>query len=108
MHTRTKQAPAQRVALVLRYVHQYRIPFLLRLQEQCMQAGVDLNVIYGDPVSGDAAKADSRDFTPGLFVKNRFMKIGNTNLIWQPVIGHLRNSKLVIVEQQTKLLLNYL
>ena len=39
----------QQVALVLRYIHQYRLPFLLRLHEECMQAGIDLKVIYGDP-----------------------------------------------------------
>ena len=41
-----EQVPGRRVALVLRYVHQYRLPFFLRLHDQFMRAGVDLKVIY--------------------------------------------------------------
>jgi glycosyltransferase involved in cell wall biosynthesis len=97
----------KRVVWLYRYIPQYRLPFFLCLHEACAQEGIDLKVIYGDPIREDAARRDESNFTPGVFVRNRFIRLGRHTLIWQPVLSHLNRADLVIVEQQSKLLLNY-
>jgi glycosyltransferase involved in cell wall biosynthesis len=97
----------RRVVIILRYIPQYRLPFLMKLYEACVGANVDLKVIYGNPAKVDAMRKDSVDFEPGLFITNRIVPIGRSEMIWQPVLSHTRDADLVIVEQQSKLLVNY-
>jgi glycosyltransferase involved in cell wall biosynthesis len=98
----------RRVVMLLRYIPQYRLPFLTRLHEKCIGANIDLKVIYGTPAKNDSMKADGIDFQPGLFIPNRIVPFGQSELIWQPVLSHTQDADLVIVEQQSKLLVNYI
>lgn len=96
-----------RVVMLFRYIPQYRLPFLHALHDACIRKGIEFTVIYGDPADEDAARADRVEFWPGVFVRNRFIKLGRWSMIWQPVLSRTRNADLVIVEQQVKLLVNY-
>jgi hypothetical protein len=98
----------KRVIMLLRYIPQYRLPFFAKLHEACNQGNIDLQIVYGNPTAADATKADSVDFEPGFLIPNRSIKVGSSELIWQPALIHTRDADLVIVEQQSKLLLNYL
>jgi glycosyltransferase involved in cell wall biosynthesis len=96
-----------RVVIALRYINQYRQPFLRQLHEKCREIGIEFEVIYGNPAREDEARNDSVDFEGGVFVQNQFFRFGRRTLIWQPLLSHLRGADLVVVEQQSKLLLNY-
>jgi glycosyltransferase involved in cell wall biosynthesis len=97
----------RRVVFLIHYMPQYRAPFFSALREYCERANVDLRVIYGTPGKEHAPKKDDVEFAPGLFVRNKFIRLGRLELIWQPVLTHIRGADLVIIDQQNKLLLSY-
>jgi glycosyltransferase involved in cell wall biosynthesis len=102
--------PTRRVAIVYKYLPLYRASFFKRLSELCQEAGIELNILYGNPDRLDALKNNATEFagSNGIYVPNRFIRIGKAELIWQPVLGLIRDADLVIVEQANRLLMNYL
>jgi glycosyltransferase involved in cell wall biosynthesis len=98
----------RRVVILYKYMQQYRVPFFTRLHRSCLESDIQLEVLYGNPGHIDALRADHAEFALGTFVKNRFLRVRETELVWQPVLSQIRGSDLVIVEQANKLLINYL
>lgn len=98
----------KRVVILFRYIPQYRLPFLIRLQELCRARQIDLKVVYGTPAREDDGRADRVDFAAGVFVRNYFVTLGKYTAVLQPVLSHIKDADLIIVEQQSKLVLNYL
>jgi glycosyltransferase involved in cell wall biosynthesis len=99
--------PRKQVAIVYRYIPQYRLEFYKRLFELCENNDIDLKIVYGNPNKAEKMKGDAVSFEPGTFVANKFFSIGHTELIWQPVLAEIRSADLVIVEQANRLLINY-
>jgi hypothetical protein len=77
----------KRVAILYRYIPQYRLEVYRRLYELCRENSIDLDVIYGNPAQSDSIKHDAVDFEYGIFKRNRFLTIGRVELIWQPVLA---------------------
>ena len=95
-----------RVAIIYKYIPQYRFDFFTQLMDMSCRNNLDLKIIYGDPGQLDRSKGDSVDLRSGTFVRNRFIPVGSGELIWQPVLNEVREVDLVIGEQANKLLLN--
>lgn len=96
-----------KVAIISKYIPVYRLRFY-ELLDQCLaKRGVDLLVIYGQPGPRDMKKKDAADFPEGIFVRSQIYSIGNLELYWQPVYSLIKDVDLVIVEQASKLLINY-
>jgi glycosyltransferase involved in cell wall biosynthesis len=98
----------KRVAIVYRYIPQYRLDFYNRLYNLCKGTNITLDVIYGNPSPIDNKKRDSVDFLPGKFIENHWLSVGRIELAWQPVLSEIRSADLIVVEQANKLLINYL
>jgi glycosyltransferase involved in cell wall biosynthesis len=96
-----------RVAVVYRSVPQYRRRFYELLRERLDALGIELVLIYGQPGPADAAKRDTVELQWAHKIRNRVVRIGSRELYWQPCLGLLRDVDLVIVEQASKLLVNY-
>jgi glycosyltransferase involved in cell wall biosynthesis len=96
-----------RVALVYRYVHHYRIGFYTALRDELARRGVRLDIIYGDPSAADASRLDSVPLPWGTRIHNRVWRLGDREVYWQPCLRQVWDADLVIVEQATKLLTNY-
>lgn len=98
-----------RVVIVYRSVPHYRAPFYEQLRARLEQAGVELLLVYGQPIGSEALKQDSSDLNWGERIHNYVVPVpGGRELYWQPCLRLLRRGDLVIVEQASKLLLNYL
>lgn len=97
----------KRVVIVYKDLPQYRVPFFEALRKKLDGLGVDLDLVYGQPVGDSAKKEDSRELPWATFVRSQTMTIGLTTFYWQPVMKHVRGSDLVIVEQATRLLVNH-
>ena len=83
-------------------------PVYERARVLLAQRGVDLEVYVGDPTGSRIAH--SRDFaTLPWFVPvpNRILRVLGKELWWQPVLGHVRGADLVVVEQASSRLVNY-
>jgi len=100
----------RKVAILYKYLPLYRASFFQRLSELCQEARIDLTIFYGNPDRLDALKENATKFEGGngLYVPNRFIRVGQATLIWQPVLRLIRGADLVIVEQANRLLINYL
>ena len=96
-----------KVVIIQRVLTQFRRPFHELLRERLAGAGIELVLIHGSPSKSEARKKDGVKITWAHHIKNRSIKIGPYELHWQPCLQHIRGANLVIVEQASKLILNY-
>jgi len=64
-------------------------------------------MIHGSHSKSEALKKDGAEITWAHQINNRRIKMGSRELYWQPCLKHIRGANLVIVEQASKLVLNY-
>jgi glycosyltransferase involved in cell wall biosynthesis len=96
-----------RVTIVQRVMTHYRVPFYTELHERLTAAGIHLEVVHGQP-NADEASLGNADTLPGArVIRNRYLPVGDRSLCWQPCLGLIRASDLIIVEQASRLLVNY-
>ncbi len=100
--------PQYKVVIIQRVLSHYRRPFHELLRERLAGAGIELVLIYGSPSKSKTRKKDGAEITWAHHIKNRSIKVGLHKLYWQPCLKHIRGADLVIVEQASKLILNYL
>lgn len=101
-------ADRPQVSIVYRHIPQYRREFYELLHEDLDAAAIDLKLVYGQPVGEDAVKADSVRLPWATEIRNRAVGVGGKQVVWQPAWQEVRHSDLVIVEQASKLPLNFL
>ncbi|MEM9831977.1 MAG: glycosyltransferase family 4 protein [Bacteroidota bacterium] len=97
----------QRVVIIQRRLTQYRKPFFELLRKKLRKKEIDLVVIYGIPNKNEQLKEDNVTLDWGIQIANQPIEIRNTVLLWQPALRYLNRGDLVIVEQASKLLINY-
>lgn len=95
-----------RVLIALKYVPQYRAPFLERLRPRLAEEGVTLDLVYGDPDHIDGPKGDKAIIGWAKHLPSRNIRIGGTCFVYQPIARLAQSYDLVIVEQATRLLAN--
>lgn len=98
----------KKIAIVSKTLPHYRTSFFNGLRENLLSKNIELVLIYGQPSHRDSQKSDAVDVDWGIKVPNKIIKMGRVELYWQPVLKHLKDVDLVIVEQASKLLLNYI
>jgi glycosyltransferase involved in cell wall biosynthesis len=102
----TLRPPSQRVLIIQRRLTHYRVPLFDRMRAQLAAAGVQLDVVYGDPTPAERSKRDEGTLPWGRYVPCRYWLDGR--LCWQHPGAALRDADLVIVTQENKMLLNHL
>ncbi len=98
----------QEVAFITRYVPQYRAPFLAQARALLDEEGVRLRVLYGQPNAAEVAKGDAVRVPWGEYARNLIVPVGRRDIYVQPVLRRAWGADLVVVEQGSRLLLNYL
>jgi len=96
---------AKVVILQKRLTH-YRKPLFEILRKRLMQQGIELVVIYSQPL-GEANNAEMAQNDWEIPVVNKEFKMGSVRMLWQPCLHLLKGADLIIAEQASKLLLNY-
>ena len=96
------------VTIIQRVLTHYRVTFFERLRAELASQGVDLRVIVGQPTKEERDKGDRGHLSWAEPIQNRYFSVAGHRVVWQPCLRSLRTSDLVIVEQASKLLLNYL
>lgn len=94
-----------KVLIIQRRMAHYRLPLFNLLREKLNAAGVELMVIYGDPLPEEKLKADSGELPWGVHVPCRYWFKGR--LCWQNAMPFASNANLVVVTQENRLLFNY-
>lgn len=95
------------VVFIYKYLPQYRIDFFQKLKDELLNYGVNLRLVYGKSKGEGSLRGDEVDLDWAIFVPNKVYKIGKIELVWQPVMKHVRSADLVIIQPEMKLLLNY-
>jgi glycosyltransferase involved in cell wall biosynthesis len=95
------------VTVVYRWLPYYRIPFYEAFRTELDRQGITLRLIYGLPNAEEATKRDTGSIAWGHAVESRAISLAGRSLLWQPCWHLIEDSDLVIVEQASKLLLNY-
>ena len=96
------------VVVVYKSLPHYRVDFYERLREQLAAEGIRFRLVVGQPDPEMAARNDTAVIAWAEKVRNRYFRIGSRSVVWQPCLRAVRTADLVIVEQASKLLVNYL
>jgi glycosyltransferase involved in cell wall biosynthesis len=98
----------KRVLIVQTMMKQYRVPFFDDLYKSLQQEGIELRVAYGNPPASEEKRQDNVELREpcGRKIRNRWLM--GERLLLQSIFGEVRWSDLVIVEQASKNLMNYL
>jgi len=95
------------VSFAARTLPHYRVAFFTDLRNRLAADGVELRVVYGDQAPDETSRRDAAELEWAEYRPNRFLRVGDRFLIWQPVLDLPRQSDLVIVEQAARLVANY-
>lgn len=71
------------------------------------ERGVDFRLIAGRPGPRDVARRDAVVIPWARTIENRYLPIGHRELCWQPCLRAVWEADIVIVEQASRLLANY-
>jgi len=96
------------VAIIQRYIPHYRAAFFEALRDVLSEQRIELAVIYDQPGDQDALKHDAVALPWGHRIHNTIIHLAGKELYWQPAWRFLDGADLVIVEQASKLLINYI
>ncbi len=96
------------VTIIQRVLPHYRVSLFDKLYESLAANGINLKIIYGQERPGTVPKTVEYDRAWSIKIKNRYINIGSTSLVWQPCHKYLHNSKIIIIEQANSLIIDYL
>jgi L-malate glycosyltransferase len=97
----------RRVTFVQTTIRQYRIPFFEVLRTELRGRGVDISVVHSTPSRDEDQRRDVAELSWGERTPVRRIGLGSKNLVWQTAPEIVWSSDLVVVEQATRLILNY-
>ena len=97
----------RRVLVVQERLPHYRVPFFEQLRSRLAQDGVELALAHGRGHGAMAARGDEAELSWAHVVDNRTLGIGGHSLVWQPVRSLAAQAELVIVEQASRMAVNY-
>jgi glycosyltransferase involved in cell wall biosynthesis len=95
------------VIFAMEWVPQYRQEFYRRLRHELDHRGIEMRLVHGDPPASRRGRKDARVIDWAEFVPNRLWTIRGLELTLQPILGRLRKADLVVLQQETGLVLNY-
>lgn len=91
-----------------RVVPHYRLPFFEGVRAALRRHGVELRLLYTDGTAADQARHDQAAPAWGRRAGLRVVRVLGRELLWQPSLAASRDADLVIVEQASGQLVNYL
>ena len=100
-----RQLERREVAIVQRRLTHYRVPLFEALRQDLKERGIRLRVLYGTATSVEATKNDSGHLDWAESMPTRYLLGGR--ICWQNFGPLTRDSDLVIITQENKLLSNH-
>lgn len=94
------------VILQHRLLH-YRTNLFEQLREACAERGIELHLVHGQASVRDLAKKDEGMLPWAHKVHNRYWQAGGRDILWQPFPAALKDTDLVVVMQENRILSNY-
>jgi glycosyltransferase involved in cell wall biosynthesis len=98
----------RRVIYVYPPLFKYRAPFQEKVRENLSNHGIEYQVAYCDPPLTSVLKADTTELSWAIKTPIRYIQLPKYNLIYQDALSVLKGSELIIMQHESKLLLNYI
>ncbi|MFD2265584.1 glycosyltransferase family 4 protein [Lacibacterium aquatile] len=99
--------PRKQVLLVQHRLFQYRVPLFERMRELAEDRNIDLRVIHGQPTDAELVRKDQGHLDWADQVRNRYISLGGSDLVWQPLPQELANPDLCVILQLNRVISNY-
>ena len=96
------------VTVIQHRLPHYRVAFFEELKKRCQDRGITLSLVHGQASATERLKKDEGYIPWADRVNNKFWRVGGKDILWQPFPQHLRDSDLLIVTQENRILSNYL
>lgn len=97
-----------KITLITECLRQYRRKFHELLHTELKSIGIEYQLIYGKASVVERKKRDEVDLSWAAKIDNKSWSIFGMEICWQPCLNMLRDSDLIIVEQASKYVINYL
>ena len=97
----------RRVVFLTAMLPHYRVAFHEGVRSRLASSGIQYEVIFGQPNQDGAFKADAVSLAWGHEIVNRYFDLGGFSVVWQPALGKVWASDLVVIGQENRLLVNY-
>ncbi len=98
--------PVRVVQLDARLVH-YHCELFQRVRDALAQEGIEYRLVHGQGSPREKTRLDEGSLEWADRVTNLWWRLGNVDLLWQPIPRKLRNADLLILVQQNRILSNY-
>jgi len=98
----------KKVGIVQSRLTHYRVRFYDFLRKELYKKGIELKLYVGKATGCDLTKRDEGNINWAIPIKNRSIKLFNTEFLWQSCFNELQKCDLVVVTQENRLLINYL
>lgn len=95
------------VLFINKVLPQYRVDFFNQLKRELLNHNVELHMIYGKANKSDALKKDEVEIKWAHCLPTKRIKLGKSEILWQPYLEFLKDKDLVLVQTENKLFLNY-
>ena len=96
-----------RVLFVCEWIPRYQLSFFGALRRELARRDLELTVVQGDPPPRMALRQDAAWLPWAIHRPNRYLGLGERRLVWQPWTREALESDLVIVDQASRLLIDY-
>jgi L-malate glycosyltransferase len=83
------------------------VDFFQKLKTVLLNYNIELNLVYGKSKLRNAANEDVVDIDWAQSVKNRILKLGKNEIIWQSCLNHIKDKDLVIIQPEIKLIITF-
>jgi glycosyltransferase involved in cell wall biosynthesis len=98
----------RKVVSITHTVFHYRKEFHELVHARLKAQGVDYVVVYGQPDRRESKKGDTVDLSFGKKITNRYFYKDGNPIIWQPAVREALSADLIIIIQESRLLINHL
>ena len=102
-----RAAARPRVVVLQESLPQYRIELFGRVHSRLQQAEVDFVLVFGKQPDRDPNERVRTLPHWAVAIENRRIGRGRRHLVWQPALSVLRRGDVVVVEQASRHLINY-
>jgi len=99
----------QNVLLVQRRMPKYRLRLFDKMRESLEKNELVLELVHGTPDRKEILRRDEGILPWATRIRCMYFRLGNTQLVYQPIPSYLlKNKDLIIVPHENRLLFNYL
>lgn len=98
-----------RVVLLQETMPGYRVALIEAIQRESTHRGIRFEVVHGHAPGLRGERLNTGDLPGATIVRNRYLRAPGENgsLVWQPALAVCRGADMVIVEQASRLVINY-